>query len=674
MAGTQENRPFRVKTSLGEDVLLLESFQGSERLSTPFHFVLRVLSKDPDIDMKAQLRGPIVINILLEDEKTRSIHGNISRMRLLDTGHDGMVAYEIEMVPWLWFLSLFTNCRIFQHKSVIDIVQKVFRDRGFTDFRIDTQGTYKAREYCVQYRETDLNFISRLLEEEGIYYFFEQTKDKHILVLADANASFTACAHKPAARFTTTLGGSAEEETVRHIKQELRAHTGTASLVDYNFETPNTRLYATLSGEQKGEYYDHPGNYRQKADGDHYARLRLEAREVSLITVFGDSNCRGFECGYKFTLEDHFRRDANREYVITSINHDAKNPAYRAGKEEPLSYTNTFESFPSSAPYRPPQLAKKPVVDGVQTAVVTGKSGEEIWPDKYGRVVVQFRWDREGKNDENSSCWIRVSQGWAGKQWGSMQLPRIGQEVLVSFLEGDPDQPVITGRVYNADQMPPYPLPGEMTKSTMKSLSTKGGGGFNEFRFEDKKGSEQVFLHAEKDHDIRVKHDSKAWIGNESHLIVIKDQLEKIDGDLHLKVTGDQNEKVGGDVSLEAGVNIHQKAGTKYAVDAGTEVHIKSGTTLVIESGTMLTLKVGGNFISIDPSGVTILGTLVKINSGGSAGSGSGASPHPPKDPKEADKADPGQIGAPPPAPASYSPAAMVLKQAALSGAPFCDI
>ncbi len=671
---SQENRPFRVKTSLAEDALMLESFQGVERISTPFHFTLRVLSKDPDIDMKAQLRGPIVLNISLENGEERFIHGNISRMRLLDTGEDGMAAYEIEMVAWPWFLNLFTNCRIFQNKSVPDILQAVFKERGFNDFRLNLQGTYNPRVYCVQYRETDFNFVSRLMEEEGIFYFFEQTKEKHIMVLGDKNTSFKTCVNMPKARFTTSLGGSAEDETIRHIEQELRVHVGRASLSDYNFETPNTKLYTTIAGEQKGEHYDFPGRYLNKADGDRYALIRLEEQEVSLVTVFGESNCRGFECGYKFTLEEHFRSETNREYALIAIKHDARNPSYRSGREEPLHYTNRFDSVPSDVKFRPPRLARKPIVEGAQTAVVVGKSGEEIWPDKYGRVIVQFPWDREGQNNEKSSCFVRVTQSWAGKQWGAVVLPRIGQEVIVSFLEGDPDQPIITGRVYNAEQMPPYKLPDEQTKSTMKSMSSKGGGGFNEFRFEDKKGSEQVFMHGEKDLDVRIKHDAKEWIGNDTHAIVTQHQFEKVGGNLHLKVTGDQNEKVDGDVSIEAGVNIHQKAGTKVAVEAGSEVHIKSGMTLVIESGTALTLKVGGNFISIDPSGVTILGTLVKINSGGAAGSGSGASPHPPDPPKEADKADPGTASSPPPAASSYSPAALTLKQAAVSGTPFCAI
>ncbi|MGI9074452.1 MAG: type VI secretion system Vgr family protein, partial [Bryobacteraceae bacterium] len=343
---------------------------------------------------------------------------------------------------------------------------------------------------------------------------------------------------------------------------------------------------------------------------------------------------------------------------------------------------NEFEAIPNSVDYRPPRLARKPLIEGSQTAVVVGKAGEEIWTDKYGRVTVQFPWDREGKLDENSSCWIRVSHQWAGKQWGAIYTPRIGQEVIVGFLEGDPDQPIITGRVYNADLTVPYALPGEQTKSTLKSMSSKGGGGFNEFRFEDKKGEEQVFIHGEKDLDVRIKNDRKEWIGKDRHRIVKGDEFEKTGGDKHIQLTGDKNEKVDGTVSLKAGMDMQQKVGMNYALDAGMEVHVKSGMNLVIETGATLTLKVGGNFININPGGVFIKGTMVMINSGGSAGTGAGASPQAPKDPTEADKADPGQMGqmtarqVHTPSTlnlATISPAAAVLRSAAHSGAPFCD-
>ena len=311
--------------------------------------------------------------------------------------------------------------------------------------------------------------------------------------------------------------------------------------------------------------------------------------------------------------------------------------------------------------------------------MVVGPKGEEIHTDKYGRVKVQFHWDRYGKADENSSCWVRITQaGWAGKKYGAMHIPRVGQEVIVEFLEGDPDLPIITGRVYNADSMPPYDLPGEKTKTTLKSNSSKGGGGFNELRFEDKKGSEQVFIHAEKNFDDRTKADRLEWVGNERHLIVVKDQFEKVSGDKHQEVVGEHNQKVGETLSINAGQNIQEKAGQNVGTEAGTEIHFKAGMNVVIEAGMSITLKAGGGFIVVGPAGVTISGTPVLINSGGSAGSGSGISPTAPKAAKEADNAQAGSIGDVSASSlaakaTTLSPITVALKQAAQDGTPFCE-
>jgi type VI secretion system secreted protein VgrG len=300
--------------------------------------------------------------------------------------------------------------------------------------------------------------------------------------------------------------------------------------------------------------------------------------------------------------------------------------------------------------------------------------------DKYGRVKVQFHWDREGQLNADSSCWIRVSQNHAGLKWGAAYWPRVGHEVIVDFLEGDPDQPIIVGSVYNATELPPYTLPDERTKTVLhKSNSYKGGGGFNELRFEDLKGKEQIFIHGQRNQDIRIKNDQFEWIGNESHLIVKKDQIELVEADKHQTVKGDHNQKVDGTVSLKVGQDLQEKVGMKYALDAGMEIHLKSGTNLVIETGATLTLKVGGNFININAAGIFIKGTMVMINSGGAAGSGAGSSPEAPKDAKEADTAEAGKVSQLPPPPpplqaVAFSPASLVLRQAALDAAPFCDI
>jgi type VI secretion system secreted protein VgrG len=661
LPATQIERPFRIKSPLGDDALLLDSFTGVERVSQPFRFVLRLLSPDANIDMQALLTKPAVISFNMTEEIERHVHGHIVRISLLECGEDGMAAYEAEMAPWLWFLNRFSDCRIFQNKTVPAIVEQVFRDRGFSDYQLKLQGSFPQREYVVQYRETDFNFVSRLLEDEGIFYYFEQSQDKHTLVLANDNSVLAPCLNKPQARYLATTGSSQPEDTVVSLETEFKTHTGTASLTDYDFEKPGTSLYATLAGKLPGEDYDYPGKYKTKDDGARYSRIRLEEREVALTTVHGASNCMGFECGYKFTLTDHFRDSANTTYMITALEHKARNASYRGGHQDPFEYSHRFEAIPASTPYRPPRTARKPAIHGSQTAVVAGKPGEEIWTDKYGRVKVQFFWDRQGKSDENSSCWIRVAQGWAGKGWGMMYIPRIGQEVVVTFLEGDPDRPIIAGSVYNADLITPYPLPDEQTKSGVKSMSSKGGGGFNEIRFEDKKGGEQVFVHGEKDIDIRVKNDSREWVGRDRHLVLTRDRLDQVGRDSHSEIARDQIQKIGRDLHLEidgkaalkiTGSNSVSVTGNvieefqgNHSSQVSQNLYLKA-MQIVLEATTGITLKVGGNFITIDMSGVAISGMpAILLNSGGAALTGNAGalvSPLSPSDPALADNANPG--------------------------------
>ena len=332
----------------------------------------------------------------------------------------------------------------------------------------------------------------------------------------------------------------------------------------------------------------------------------MESFDARVTTATGKSDCISITAGYRFTLSHHPNAEANKQYTILTATHEAEqNPSYVSNEGVPEPYTNSFTCIlHGSGPptFRPPRKTPKPIVQGSQTAIVVGPAGEEIFTDKFGRVKVQFNWDREGHVNEASSCWVRVAQTWAGNKWGTMFIPRIGMEVLVHFLEGDPDQPIITGCVYNPQTMPPYTLPDEKTKSTIKSNSSKGGGGFNEFRFEDKKGSEQIFIHAEKDEDIRVKNDAKEYIGHDRHLIVENDQFEKVNKDKHLHIQGDRQEKVDGKMSIKVGTDLQEKVGMNYSVDAGMGVHIKAGVSAVIEAGTSVTMKVGGNFVNISPA------------------------------------------------------------------------
>jgi type VI secretion system secreted protein VgrG len=440
---------------------------------------------------------------------------------------------------------------------------------------------------------------------------------------------------------------------------------GIYAQTDYNFEQPSQPLTANVSGKNKYEIYDyHPGEYRKHPEGDGLVRTRLQELETPCMVAYGSSDCRAFVSGYRFDLKEHYRDDMNQAWVLTSLRHSASQPgdfqSSSASKAE-FYYRNSFECIPLSTPFRPARVTPHPVVQGSQTAVVVGPAGEEIFTDKYGRVKVQFHWDREGKNDEKSSCWIRVAQAWAGKKWGAMFIPRIGQEVIVDFLEGDPDQPIITGRVYNAEQIPPYQLPDEKTKSTIKSLSSKGGDGFNEIRFEDQKGSEQVFVHAEKDMDVRVKNDRREWIGEDRSLILKRDRYEQVDFDVHVETKRDHLEKIGRDRSMKvAGKQAVEIMGSKSLKvgDAVTEEfganHSEKTTgdyylharNIVIEADIGLTINVGSNFITIDKTGVSVVGTpLINLNSGGMALAGVPGVLAPATAPGGAAEADTGQPG-----------------------------
>ena len=686
---TQADRLARIDTPLGADKLILQGLSGSEDISQLFHYKLDLASEDGAISFKDIVGSPATVTINLQHEKEeRYFNGIVSKFAQCDSD-ERFTYYRAELVPWLWFLTRAADCRIFQEKTIPKVIELVFQEAGFSDYELHLSQAYDEWDYCVQYRETHFNFVSRLMEQYGIHYFFKHQRDRHIMVLSDSPLANEPCPHQETANFEPMQEVVTESDIVETWEVEQILQPGKYALSDYNFTKPKTSLLSSVNsvvkigGNEALEIYDFPGEYEERGVGEQLAKLRMEEEEAVHRVFTGATTCRAFQSGYRFKLTGHDVSEFNQEYLITSVHHNISAAAgFRSGEGGDVRYANSIVCIPYDVPFRPRRITPKPVIQGIQTAVVVGKSGEEIDPDKYGRIKVQFYWDRRGKFDEKSSCSIRVAQMWAGKKWGAMFIPRIGQEVVVSFLEGDPDQPLIIGSVYNDEQMPPYELPGERTKSTIKSYSSKGGGGFNEFRFEDKKGKEQIFIHAERNQDIRVKNDALEWIGKDRNLIVKGDQLEKIEGDKHLAITGDQNEKVDGTVSLKAGMDLQQKVGMKHALDAGMEIHLKAGMNVVIEAGATLTLKVGGNFVNINPGGVFIQGTMVMINSGGSAGSGSGASPTPPKEAQEADKANPGEKAAPMTAAAftptkfkrtTFSPQATVLREAAKTGVPFCE-
>ena len=655
MPHSQEGRLISLTTPLGEDVLLLAGLSGHEAISRLFSFHLDLLTEHGPIDFTQIIGKNVTISVAQSDNTARYFNGMVSHFA--QSGSDtNFIHYQMEVVPWTWTLTRYADCKIFHNKKVSDIVEQVFQDRGFTDYKLSLNGSYSPLEYCVQYRETDFNFISRLMEQNGIFYFFQHAMGKHTMVIADSSSIHEPCPGQESAGYNLVGGGLDADDVVNswNIEQELR--TGKYTLTDYNFKTPSASLLASeptivsVGGNAGFEIFDHPGEYATRGDGTTFAKLRMQEEEAGHLVAHGSSVCRAFTTGYKFDLADHYQDSMNTSYVLTEIQHIASVGGTYSGSSGGGSdnYTNHFTCIPESVPFRPARLTPKPFVQGPQTAVVIGKAsysdtsgddgggdGEEIWVDTFGRVIVRFPWDRAGA----CSCRLRVSQDWAGQGWGAITIPRVGQEVIVSFLEGDPDRPIITGRVYNANQTVPYPLPDNQTRSTFKTRSSEGGGAdnYNELRFEDKTGSEQIFLRGEKDFDTRLKNDIREWVGNNRSLIVTQDQMEKAGGDLHSQVTGNLNQKIGQTLSLQVGQNLYEKSGTNFAHEAGQVIHLKAGMTVVLEAGTELTLKVGGNFIDINSSGISIVGTMVMINSGGAAGSGCGSSPTSPKDPDQAD-------------------------------------
>lgn len=590
---SQANRPFKVETVLGRDVFMLEGFAGEEGVSTLFRYSLDLVSTDDSVDAKKLLRTPVTVTMVLEGDEERVIHGWISRFVQLGQSEGGeLTSYRAEVVPWMWFLSLTSECKIFQNKDVLEIVEEVFKSQKYSDFNLKCVKTYPKREFCVQYRETHLNFVSRLLEEEGIFYFFEHSASKHVLTLADDNSAVTPCPAQKTARVAPQAGAWQEEDVVTGFEREHAAYAGKVTLRDYDHLQPSLKLESSLSGDGEGEIYDYPGMYTKPDDGERLARIQLEEQEQWQEVVRGESTCRAFQSGYKFDLKKHYRSDLNQSYKLISVQHAGRSPLSR---DAGFSYHNSFVAIPSGVPFHPPRVTPKPVVQGSQTAVVVGKSGEDIWVDKHGRVKVQFHWDRDGKKDENSSCWVRVSSTWAGKSWGFIQIPRIGQEVIVDFLEGDPDLPIITGRVYNAEQVPPYDLPGNQTQSGVKSRSSKKGTGenFNEIRMEDLKGSEELYIHAEKDKTVMVENDRTETVGNDETITIGNNRTEEVGKDENIKIAENRTESVGSDESISVGGSRTESVGKNESISVSGDRSLSVDKSLTVTIGDDRKMDVG---------------------------------------------------------------------------------
>jgi type VI secretion system secreted protein VgrG len=582
--------------------LSVAHFEAREAMSSLFEVELTLTSEDKDVSFASAVGKPACLTVTTDGAPPRYLNGIVSRLRHAEDGKT-LSVYHATVVPKLWRLRHRQDARIFQEKTIPDILKAVLDGAGITDVKLALSAPYTPREYCVQYRESDFAFISRLMEEEGIFYFFEHTQSKHVMVLGDSKSVPDPIAAPATIAYRGTLGAMAFGESVARFASAEEVRPGKVTLTDFNFKKPSLSLLESTSAafDADLEVYDYPGEYDDPGGGSAYAKVRLEEWQARRTTAEGESGVARLAPGYLFTLSDHTRDAENQQYLVTAVLHRGTQPQMResgGGAGDAPSYRNTFEAAPATVPFRPERVTPRPTVKGAQTAIVTGPAGEEIYTDEHGRVKVHFHWDRTGTKDDKSSCWIRVSQLWAGAGWGAVWMPRIGHEVVVDFLEGDPDRPIIVGRVYHGTNVPPYPLPAERTKSTVKSDSSKGGGGFNELRFEDKKGSEEIFLHGQRDWTIDILHDKNQTIGNDETLFVGHDRKKKVDHD--------QSETIGNDKSISVGASHGETIATTQKISVGGDATYTVGAKLTESVASDKGVTVGGDLSEVVSGSVTL--------------------------------------------------------------------
>jgi len=643
MSPTQTNRKARFRSSLGPDALLLIDMIAREAVSELFEFQLTVVGEDEDLDLYSLLGECVRVEFdLTRPGAMRYFSGYVTEFTF--SGYRGNYAeFKLTLRPWLWFLTRSTNNRIFQDKTVPEIVDEICQEHGFTDIANSLSGTYDQREFCVQFRESDFDFISRLMEEEGIYYFFKHEETKHELVMADSISAHECFEHYDLVPWYSPQSQShGGREHLNQWKMTRGVRSGTVSLLDFDFEKPRAVL-DTLSGAPKPhsnasfERYEYPGRYSTTDKGNSFATIRREEDQARHERIFSGGTVRGMKPGFLFTLELYPRSDQNRQYLLLEVTHQIQQGDYdstssSSSSDQSLSYNCSLMAMPAAEAFRPRRKTPKPRMHGPQTAVVVGGSGDEIHTNQYGQVRVQFHWDRIGQSDQNSSCWVRVSQAWAGNRWGSQFIPRVGHEVIVDFLEGDPDRPMITGSVYNASNMPPYSLPENATQSGIKSRSSKSGtnDNFNEIRFEDKKGDEELYIHAEKNMDTRVEHcqmlnvdvNRSATVGNNEKHHVKNNREKKVDVDEttnigknrstsigmkdELTIGMERKKTVGMSETVEVGINRSATIGASDSVTAAANIDLTAGGVINLTAGAAVNIKAGGLITLASPPGVMI--------------------------------------------------------------------
>ncbi len=650
-SASQKNREVKVKSVLADDTLLFRSMEGREELGRLCEFRLELLSADFNIDIKKMLGTAMSVELAAQDG-TREFNGIVCQFSVVDdmlhaNDQERLISYRVVVRSCLWLLTRVSHCRFFHDRSVLEIV-KVLLDESGIDYESKCTETYPKLDHCAQYQETDFDFFSRLLEREGIYYYFAHQGGKDKLILADSAHAHAPLPDYDSIAFTQWFSGKyplTESVYQWHFHTEIASDTSELNAFDFqNVKSSQSQGLLARANVGNGRAYvleDYTALYRSAGDGRRYAQVHIEAHRSQSAHARARATARGVCPGGTFTLTEHPRGDQNGVYLVTCADYQLESDYYlpveaENAREAPV-FECTFVAIPNAHAYRSPRRTPCPQA-GPQTALVIAPNGDEIATNEHGQIKVEFHWEQfnpPAADRRMQRCWVRVAQNWAGKNWGTMFLPRVGQEVIVTFLDANVDHPIVIGCVYNSTNQPPYALPSNAAVATIRTNSTKGGGGYNELRFNDTKGKEQLFFHAEKAWDSYIKQDALTWVGGDKHLIVEGEQRLKV-GSQHTAVTADQNTKVNGSVSLQADMNVVHKAGVNYVAQAEI-VHIKAGANVVIESAGILTLKAGGSFVVLNPAGVQISGTLITLNSGGAAGTAPGGSPASPNKAKKAD-------------------------------------
>ncbi|MFP6467413.1 type VI secretion system tip protein TssI/VgrG [Pseudomonas aeruginosa] len=623
------------------------AFNGHEGISRPYRFELELVGERAGLDLETFLHRPAFLAFTPQGQ---GVHGLVYGAAQGDAGKR-LTRYRLTLVPHQAYLAQRNNQRIFQHLTVPQIVALILEEHGILAdaYRFQLGTRYPEREYCVQYDESDLHFVQRLCAEEGIH--FRHSAEAHLLVFGDDQTVFPRLGRPTA--YVHDSGLVADEPVIKRFSLRLASRTTRTTRRDYDFEKPRllleagNRPAADAPAEPDLEDYDYPGRFVDRQRGKLLSQRALERHRADRRLGEGVSDQPLLVSGHFLEIAEHPRAEWNDLWLLSEIFHEGKQPQVleenvtsdtsASTDDFQQGYRNRFLATPWEVFFRPPLEHPKPRVLGSQTAVVTGPPGEEIHCDRYGRVRVQFHWDREGQGDDKSSCWLRVASGWAGNGYGGIVIPRVGMEVLVDFLEGDPDQPLVSGCVYHAAHTVPYELPANQTRSVFKSLSSPGGGGYNELRIEDRKGQEQIFVHAQRDWDENIEHDQKIRVGHERHDTVEANSYSEFKAEEHHTVHGERKVELKADDHLTVGDSQHVKLGRAYLARAGREIHLKAGQKMVIEADSELTVKAGGSFIRLDASGIAISGPLARINAGGAPGSGSGIAIKMPLTPGAAD-------------------------------------